>query len=80
MHGRSSSEVKSSMYCHPACRVPGPACNWVVYQGCPDEHEDYAGQHAATFSNSTNSQSHRNGGKHALIDGEKKIRDLGRAH
>lgn len=48
MHGSSTSEVEAAHFEGPASRVPGPACDRVVDYGGPDEHEDDAGEHAAS--------------------------------
>lgn len=40
MHGGSTSKVKATHLEHPAGCVPCPAGNWVVDNGCPDEHEN----------------------------------------
>jgi hypothetical protein len=80
MHWGSASKVKSSHLEDPSRRIPGPASNRVVDDGCPDEHEDNARKHAATFSNSTDCKSYCDGCEHALVDSKHKIGDLRRSN
>jgi hypothetical protein len=80
MHWGSASKVKSSHIEDPSRRIPGPASNRVVDDGCPDEHEDNARKHAATFSNSTDCKSYCDGCEHALVDSKHKIGDLRRSN
>lgn len=49
MHGGSAGEVEAAHVIDPARGVPGPAGDGVVDDGCPDEHVDDAGEHAAAF-------------------------------
>ena len=56
VHGGSTGEVKAAHFIDPAGRVPGPAGDGVVDDGCPDEHEDDAGEHAAAVSGGANCQ------------------------
>ena len=77
MHGGSTSEIKSSHLEHPTRRVPCPACNWVINDCRPNEHEDHTRKHTATLSNSSNSKSNSDSSEHALVNGEKEVRDLG---
>lgn len=53
----TTSEVEATQLEDPTGRIPGPASDGIVDDGSPDEHEDDAGQHATTFSNSTDSES-----------------------
>ena len=80
MHWGSSSEIKPSHLEHPSGRVPCPACDWVVDDGCPDEHEENGREHTTALRDSSNGKSNRDGCEHALVDGEEEIRDLGGAH
>jgi hypothetical protein len=54
--GSTTGEVETAHLERPALRVPGPVGNGVVDDGGPDEHENDAGQHAATVSSSANSE------------------------
>jgi hypothetical protein len=53
----ATGEVQAAHFEGPACGVPGPASDGVVDYGAPDEHEDYAGQHAASVCCGTYRQS-----------------------
>jgi hypothetical protein len=79
VHGGSSSKVEAAHLEHPALGVPGPASNRVVDDRRPDEHEDDTGQHAAALSDGADGQRHRDGGEHALVDGEQQVGDPGGA-
>jgi len=49
-HGSPAGEVEAPELVDPARGVPGPAGDGVVDEGCPDEHEDHAGEHAAALT------------------------------
>lgn len=53
VHRGTAGKVKTAQFEYPARCVPRPACNRIVDDGGPDEHEDDARQHAATFGNCT---------------------------
>jgi hypothetical protein len=48
VHRCATGEVQAAHFEGPAGGVPGPAGDGVVDYSAPDEHEDYAGQHAAS--------------------------------
>lgn len=50
----SSGKVETTKFVDPACRIPSPARDRIVDNGCPDEHEDDAGKHARTVDSCTN--------------------------
>lgn len=54
MDGNSTSEVETVYLEYPACRIPCLACDGVVDDGGPDEHEDDAGKHAASLCGCAN--------------------------
>jgi hypothetical protein len=57
VHRCAAGEVETSHFEGPAGGVPGPAGDGVVDDGAPDEHEDYARQHAASVCCGANRQS-----------------------
>ena len=70
MHGRPASEVQAAHLRDPAVGVPCPAGDGVVDEGCPDEDEDDAGEHAASFGCCADGQGGSDGCEHALEDTE----------
>jgi hypothetical protein len=80
MHGGTTSKVETAHLIGPAVRVPGPACDGVVDDRSPDEHEDDAGQHATTFGDSTGGERNGDGREHTLVDGEQEVRNAARAN
>jgi hypothetical protein len=56
VYRRSTGEIETAHLKYPSRRVPRPACNRVIDDGRPDEHEDYAGKHAASLCCSANSE------------------------
>jgi hypothetical protein len=74
----STSEVKTSHLENPSRSVPCPACNWIVDDCTPDEHEDDGRKHATALRDSSDSKRNRDGSEHALVDGEQQIGDLRR--
>lgn len=56
MDGRATREVQSSQVEDPTRSVPGPAGEGIVDDGGPNENKDHAGKHAATFSDSADSE------------------------
>lgn len=80
MHGGASGEVQPSHLVGPSARIPRPARDGVVYDGRPDEHEDDAGEHAASLGDGTGGERDGDGREHALVDGEEEVGDLVGAH
>lgn len=48
--GSSTSEIETAQLEDPSRGIPGPASNWIVDDGRPDEDEDNAGEQAASVS------------------------------
>ena len=49
MDGRATGKIETAELVDPPARVPGPAGDGVVDEGCPYEHEDEAGGDAAAI-------------------------------
>jgi hypothetical protein len=79
MHWGSTREIETSHLEDPSGGVPGPACNRVVDDGGPDEHEYHAREHATTLGDRSHGKRNRDRCEHALVDGEQQIRDLRRS-
>ena len=80
MHGCTSGKVETSQLVYPSRAVPGPASDWIVDNGRPNEREDHGRQHTTTFSGSTNGESDSDGSEHALVDSEHQIWNPGGAN
>lgn len=80
MYGRAPRKVETPHAVGPAARVPGPARDRIVDYSRPDEHEDDAGQHAAALGHGARGKGYRDGGEHALVDGEHEVGDSVGAH
>ena len=76
MDGSTSSKVEAAKNEHPAICVPCPAGNGIIDDCGPDEDEDAAGEHAATFGSCTNCESGSDGCEHTLEDSEEEIGDF----
>jgi len=77
MYRCSTGKVEAAHAEHPTRRIPCPAGNGVVNNGCPDEHVDDAGKHPSSFSNGSNGKCDSDGCEHALVDGKHQIGDAG---
>ena len=53
VHGRSTGKVETAELEDPPVGVPGPACDHIVHNGRPDEHENDAWEHATAFGDGT---------------------------
>lgn len=54
MDGRSTGKVETSEFVGPSVRVPGPACDWTVHDGHPNEDEDANGSRSCSLGETTN--------------------------
>ena len=88
---RASCKVETTHTVGPSVRVPVPACDGVVNNRRPDEHEDHARKHATTLGDCTNGNGNptatsasrrvqntnnlRDCCKHALVYREQEIRN-----
>lgn len=58
MDRSSTSKIKTSHRCRPAVRIPCPACDWIINNCRPDEHEHYTGKDTSSFSGGTDCKSY----------------------
>jgi len=72
----TSCEIKTSQDKDPTLGVPGPACDGIVDNRCPDEDEDTAWEHASALCCSANGKCGCNCSEHTLEDCEGEIRDI----
>lgn len=76
MHRSASGKVKSSEFVHPAVWVPCPASDGIVYESCPDEHEDDARKEATSLTDGTDKECDSQASEHSLIDGVHQVWDV----
>lgn len=77
MDWSSTREIETSHHERPTGRVPRPACNGIVDDGGPDEHEHHGWEHATSFRDGTDQECDRDAGKHTLVYCKQEIWDLG---
>jgi hypothetical protein len=78
--GTATSEVERAEFEEPTGAVPGPASNWVVDDGGPDEEEDHGWEQTATLNSATQHDDTGNAGEDKLEEVEEDIWNEGRAN
>jgi hypothetical protein len=76
MHRGAACKIETPHLVDPTIRIPSPACDRVVNEGCPYKYKNHAWEHSTALRSSADSQGGSNGSKHALKDRVREIADI----